>query len=82
MDYVHPDTGLNPQTIEFKRNDGKRDSLLSWLLPSASLYALKHKATQFSALHRKPNTHKNNGKLLMFYYKLQIHCKSLGICNG
>jgi hypothetical protein len=29
MDYVHPDTGLDPYKVKSKRNDGKRDSLLS-----------------------------------------------------
>jgi hypothetical protein len=38
-----------------------RDSLLSRLLPSASLGELKHKKMGFAALHKNPNTHKKIG---------------------
>jgi len=34
-----------------------RDSLLSWLLPSASFNKLKHKAKKFAALHKNSNSH-------------------------
>jgi hypothetical protein len=54
LDYVHLDTGLDPYKVKSKRNDGKEDSLLSWLLPSASLQELKHKVMKIAALHKKP----------------------------
>lgn len=38
-----------------------RDSLLSRLLPSASLKELNHKKMGFAALHQKDNTHRKIG---------------------
>jgi hypothetical protein len=53
LDYVYPNTGSDPYKVKPKRNDGKEDSLLSWLLPSASLQELKHKVKEIAALHKK-----------------------------
>ena len=54
LDYVYLNTGLDSYSVRSKRNDGKEDSLLSWLLPSASLQELKHKVREIAALHKKP----------------------------
>jgi hypothetical protein len=81
LDYVYPNTGSDPYKVKPKRNDGKEDSLLSWLLPSASLQELKHKVKEIAALHKKRNTHKNYG-INITSHCIQTNGKSLGIYHS